>query len=223
MGRKKAHQTGRGNFPGPIIPPRERTVKTRQPFAPRAVIAHLRGACRLWKSRKRRAVCFCRTSPARGAQRFPDRRSREPPCARRVWSGWRWRQRSARAFPRNRRRRVWAANQRDATADEVGVEVAIGEGGAVGGDEQIRVREPRGVDGRKLDLHRPLGKLAGNVERAGRPRRGLKRRGAGAGQACGAAALAALTAASSYAAASRVSKEIAPVGQAGRQSPRPSQ
>ena len=61
------------------------------------------------------------------------------------------------------------------------MEVAIGEGGAVGGDEQIRVREPRGVDGRELDLHRPLGKLAGNVERAGRLRRGLKRRGAGAG------------------------------------------
>ena len=80
-----------------------------------------------------------------------------------------------------------AAYQRDAALDEILMEIGIGVGRAVGGDQKLRPVEPWRVHGRKLDLHRPLAQLgllgrpdvAGGFLPVNGPRRGA---GAAAGQ-----------------------------------------
>src|SRR5699024_1515305 len=52
-----------------------------------------------------------------------------------------------------------AAHQGDLPAHKVLVQVGVGVGGAVGGDEKLRAGEVGRVDGRQLDLARPLPQL----------------------------------------------------------------
>jgi len=53
-----------------------------------------------------------------------------------------------------------ATDEGHPTLHEGLVEGAVGEGGAVGGDEEISVFEEAGVGGDKLELHRPVAQLA---------------------------------------------------------------
>ncbi len=52
-----------------------------------------------------------------------------------------------------------AADEGHPTLHERLVEGAVGEGGAVGGDEEVRVFKEAGVGGDELELHRPLTEL----------------------------------------------------------------
>ncbi len=63
------------------------------------------------------------------------------------------------------------ADQRNAPADKLLVERAVGIGCAVGGDEQARAVKIRRVDGYQLNLYRPLRQLALHFRRL-RGRRG---------------------------------------------------
>ena len=52
--------------------------------------------------------------------------------------------------------KLGTSDKRYAVADKFIVEIAVGIGGAVGGDEQICAVKTGGIDGHELDLDRPL-------------------------------------------------------------------
>ena len=55
--------------------------------------------------------------------------------------------------------KLGTSDKRYAVADKLIVEIAVGVGGAVGGDEQICAVKIGRIDGHELDLNRPLRKL----------------------------------------------------------------
>lgn len=111
-----------------------------------------------------------------------------------------------------------AADERNAAFHEIGMEAAAGIGAAIGGDEQIRTVKIRGLDRRKPDLHGPVAKL-----RRIYVLNAVRRRAGAAGNRLLFCVLRGLYRRLVICRGSRSMKLIAPVGQLGRQSPRPSQ
>ena len=185
-------------------------------------------ARRLWRWWRRRGGCPCRSSPARGARRFPDRRSRAPPCARRVMERISLAENiCVELFRVVHGVQLGAAHQRDAAADEVGVEVAVGKGGAVGGDRaDPRLENHGALTGASLictgHWESWLGALPATCRDA--PSGARSAAGAGAGAGVGRGGFGGPARRPRRKRRLRApQRRWRPVGQAGRQSPRPSQ
>ena len=63
---------------------------------------------------------------------------------------------------------LWAADQCNVITDKFLVEISVGEGGTIGGNQQICIVKIGGVDRYEFDLYRPLGELTGGWRRFGR-------------------------------------------------------